>query len=246
MDNQHTKQAANSLPTTASPTTPVTNHQSLIIKNNNFLVTLLSLLLLLAVGTAGFFAYQTQKLVQELRVMSDESKPTTKASSTPQPTDDPSVNWKTYTDKGIGYTVKYPTEAIPSKGNCDSFVYPSSEEERNNIQSIKNSGIEIGYSIKGLEFAFCIVANPNQLTLEEFAKNHSPKSSFMETNFNSDVNPAMVSENEGFVEYFLLTPDQKTMRVWYRYGSSDYKNIAQTILSTFKFIEPETNASPTN
>ena len=37
-----------------------------LIKNNNFLIYLLSILLLISVLIAGFFAYQTQKLVKEI------------------------------------------------------------------------------------------------------------------------------------------------------------------------------------
>lgn len=59
------------------------------VKTNNFLVVLLSILLFLAVSIAGFFAYQTQKLVKELRVMSDELKQTT----------DPIADWKIYTNQ---------------------------------------------------------------------------------------------------------------------------------------------------
>ena len=45
-------------------------------KNSSFLVTLLSVLLLISVFIAGFFAYQTQNLVKEL----------TKTQITPSPT----------------------------------------------------------------------------------------------------------------------------------------------------------------
>ena len=41
-------------------------------KQNNFLVVLLSILLMLSVVIAGFFAYQTQKLVKELTILKTE------------------------------------------------------------------------------------------------------------------------------------------------------------------------------
>jgi hypothetical protein len=41
-------------------------------KQNNFLITLLSILLLISVFIAGFFAYQTQRLVAELRIKNEE------------------------------------------------------------------------------------------------------------------------------------------------------------------------------
>lgn len=72
-------------------------------KQNNFIVTLLSVLLLISVFIAGFFAYQTQRLAKELRVMSDESKPTPVATQTP----DPTADWKTYVDPA-GFSFSYP------------------------------------------------------------------------------------------------------------------------------------------
>ena len=50
-------------------------------KNNNFLITLLSTLLLISVFIAGFFAYQTQHLVVELNKVKNVA--TTMPSATP-------------------------------------------------------------------------------------------------------------------------------------------------------------------
>ena len=73
-------------------------------KQSNFLITLLSILLLIACLIAGFFAYQTQKLVKELRVTSDEPKSTPVATQSP----DPTADWKTYSNKEYGYEIRYP------------------------------------------------------------------------------------------------------------------------------------------
>lgn len=74
-------------------------------KQSSFLTILLSVLLLLAVSIAGFFAYQTQKLVAELRIKNEEL---TIKVPTPTTTPDPTADWKTYTNSDFGY--KYPSE----------------------------------------------------------------------------------------------------------------------------------------
>lgn len=107
------------------PITPVPT------KNNSFLVTLLSLLLLLAVATAGFFAYQTQNLVKQLNEM--------KIQPTPQPTNlqptstpDPTADWEIYT--GSSYTFKYPsdwdTTTIGDAASGSLMVAPENEVEK--------------------------------------------------------------------------------------------------------------------
>lgn len=75
---------------------------------SNFLVTFLSLLLLLAVGAAGFFAWQTQNLVKQVNEL--KSQPTPESSATPQATTDPTADWKTYTNTEYGFSLKYPQE----------------------------------------------------------------------------------------------------------------------------------------
>ena len=79
-------------------------------KENNFLVTLLSILLLLSCIIAGFFAYQTQKLVAELQKIRDGELVEVTQTPTPEPTAtiDPTTDWKTYTNKEFSF--KYPSD----------------------------------------------------------------------------------------------------------------------------------------
>jgi hypothetical protein len=88
-------------------------------KGNNFLVILLSTLLFISVVIAGFFAFQTQKLVKELSLRDDRSNvdtstieitpPTISPIATSNPAIDSVANWKTYTNKEIGFLIQYPT-----------------------------------------------------------------------------------------------------------------------------------------
>lgn len=119
MENQ-VSQTVNSEPSTVSGANPEPQQiQSAIQQTNpkqsNFLVTLLSVLLLISVVIAGFFAYQTQNLVKELRMMNEE----TSVKPTPMVTDEPTASdnammdnsmsdWKTYLNSGALYEIKYP------------------------------------------------------------------------------------------------------------------------------------------
>ncbi len=79
-------------------------------KSNNYLVMLLSILLIISVAISGFFAFQTQKLVKELTLLRSEATPV----ATVEPlttnsaiaTADPTANWKTYTNPNFSF--KYP------------------------------------------------------------------------------------------------------------------------------------------
>lgn len=77
-------------------------------KPSTFLVSLLSILLLISVFIAGFFAFQTQRLVKELQVMRNESKPTPIATQTPIATPDPTADWKEYVNERYSYKIKCP------------------------------------------------------------------------------------------------------------------------------------------
>lgn len=73
-------------------------------KNNNSLVIILSILLLIAVGLAGLFYFQIQRLSKELANYQTRPFPT------PTATPDVTANWKTYTNSEIGFSFKYPQE----------------------------------------------------------------------------------------------------------------------------------------
>jgi len=103
----------NQSPTSEVKTTP---------KQPNFLITLLSILLLISCLIAGFFAYQTQKLVKELTVYNLQSEETPIATSSP----DPVVDWKAYTNSELVFSfkiapiLKYPEVIVPSQSNSFS------------------------------------------------------------------------------------------------------------------------------
>lgn len=93
-------------------------------RQSNFLVVLLSILLLFSVSIAGFFAFQTQKLVKELTTLKTQEKVVAIATVEPIATDssevDPTANWKTYTNTKFNFSFKYPAEM--------SYIYDQSDQ----------------------------------------------------------------------------------------------------------------------
>ena len=80
-------------------------------KRNSPLISLLSILLLLACIFAGFFAYQTQKLVSEITKIKNQAI----LSPTATPTIDPLSNWKTYINDDYHFSVKYNPVFTPNE-----------------------------------------------------------------------------------------------------------------------------------
>lgn len=116
-------------PAPAMPDNPApkqVNKQTKPAKNNSFLVTLLSILLLLAVGAAGFFAWQTQNLVkqmQELKIANAQPTVTPSPQPTTNPTIDPTSNWETYKNSSYSFEIKYPSNYKLEEG---TYGWPKS------------------------------------------------------------------------------------------------------------------------
>lgn len=94
-----------------TPVFPVVTPQVVVEqpKQSNFLVILLSILLLLSVAIAGFFAYQTQKLVKELTMLRVEPTPIATVEPTMKPVGafDNIESWTTVKNEE-GFSFKYP------------------------------------------------------------------------------------------------------------------------------------------
>jgi len=94
-------------------------------KTNSFLVILLSILLVISLAIAGFFAFQTQRLVKELTLLRTEPTPT----ATVEPTFEPiatgssevdlTASWNTYTNNVLKYTIKYPMDWAIDKSEAE-------------------------------------------------------------------------------------------------------------------------------
>lgn len=187
--------------------------------------------LIAALAVGGYLIYKLPRTA----VPPPTPQTTPMSSPTPNPSPAPAdagetTNWKTYTDSQIGYSIKYPQEIILPRSNCDTFVLPASEGERIRVQNQKRSGMELAFKIEGLEFAVCEMANEQRLTPEQFAKIHSPESQFTPMSLDNQ------SGVTAYTEIFINSPQNKILRIWYRYSRREDKLIVDQILSTFKFL----------
>lgn len=104
--------------TSNAPLTDSTNDN----KKSSFLITLLSVLLLVSVFIAGFFAWQTQNLVREINSNKIELTPIATQTSD----QDSTQNWKIYSNDKLGFSFKlapvfkYPEIITPSESNSFS------------------------------------------------------------------------------------------------------------------------------
>lgn len=115
----------NNTPVTQSFNEPVSEADHSMIaqieqqpKQSNFIVILLSILLIISVAISGFFAFQTQKLVKELTLVRTEPSPVATVEPTIEPVEtnkadivDPAVSLKTYSNSKYGFSFKYPSNA---------------------------------------------------------------------------------------------------------------------------------------
>lgn len=108
-------------------------------KNNSFLVTLLSVLLLISVFIAGFFAWKTQKLVKDLRSINEAPKPTPVATTTP----DPTANWKLYRSERQKFSFKLPQQLVVSENKNNIEIFLNQESfDRNKVCKPNTNEIE--------------------------------------------------------------------------------------------------------
>jgi len=205
-------------------------------KNNNFLVVLLSILLLLACLIAGFFAYQTQNLVKELGMKNEELK---KAQKTPAPstTPDPTTNWKTYTDLKLNLSFRI---------DDLSFVVNNFTE----FQSLsKKSSPAILVTNSSIYNSMIKKCDP-KLTITENcfvgSKSWGQIDNVLETTLGGKpaisyyLNDPRINEPIHITELTSVPNIQIAQVV----GGSGLDERYKQIISTLKFIEPTTNTSP--
>ena len=174
-------------------------------KFNNFLVILLSVLLFLSVLIAGFFAYQTQRLVAELRMKNEElrnvavatTEPTIEPVATSDPTADLSraqtKDWKTYISPEIGDYVSPFQLSYPSTWVVDQKLI--SEEPKSltlALTNSKNETIKISQGMGG--GGSCIFYDDSDYTTYEgmgrffSSYNQLNKPAFWRVSTSKDVN----------------------------------------------------------
>lgn len=77
---------------------------------NKTLTTILSVVIILLSVVSGFFAWQNQRLVKQIRANLPTPTPTATITPSPSPTPNPYVNWKEYKETKLKLVFKAPLE----------------------------------------------------------------------------------------------------------------------------------------
>jgi hypothetical protein len=200
-------------------------------KPKNALVTvLIVIIVLLSLGTAGFFAYNTY---QRAHQVAPTPTPTPIPLVSPEPTAeaaDPTADWKTFTLNEIIF--KYP----PDWTNPEYIQTPSGQsvEIKNNDNTqriVVISGINKGYTKADLSgFINSLIENgAKKLTLDGSEAAESTL-----TSQGSKITTVYVTSKDKTSQYSiaLQTPEA--------YPDQEMDKLLNQILSTFTFIEPST------
>ena len=108
-----------------TPVAPVVTQQP---KQNNFLVILLSILLFISIVIAGFFAFQTQKLVKELTLLRTEPIPTPEVTMEPTTKPVATVDPTTSISEKQKIEIAAKTAFVKNNGQEPTTMYGLSEE----------------------------------------------------------------------------------------------------------------------
>lgn len=213
-------------------------------KQNNFLVILLSILLFISCVIAGFFAYQTQKLVAEVTGYREQLKQTlvpTTNNLQPSITPDPTLNWKTYTNTKYNFSFRYPSNF----GNEGTISGPYSIKSSDSVGIMSFSDpdtIREGTDAPFDGFSIYYVEDLNAQSFEEFLSNE--KTSMDNAAYASmtgakrilldNKGVAFVNDTRGYY-YYPLNSDQNVLVLAYIQKDNNFRSIFNQILSTFKF-----------
>mgnify|MGYP001577369556 CR=1 FL=1 len=109
------------------PTPPMT--PAPLQPTSNIATTVLIIVVLILLGTTGYFAYQNYLLQQKITSLQNQ---TMNVLLSPSPTTDPTINWKTYVNTQRGFILKFP----------EIFIYPKLVEPTDSAHFSTRSNVD--------------------------------------------------------------------------------------------------------
>jgi hypothetical protein len=230
MENQPQMPTANS-PQTAEIQQSITDSRP---KANSLLIILLSILLLISCVIAGFFAYQTQKLAEQLLEFRNQELATPISTSTYEPGTEPepiplevlTKDWKTYTNTKANYFLKYPVSGWKAL-NTGVVEEKEAEQDSTYVSLIYQPDI----SKAAHELVFIITPS-----IPETDKDKLNQTKEIGNNYLADC---WITEDNGYEFCWLKNTAQKGY-LNINFGISkdeNFNNMIDQILSTFKFTD---------
>jgi hypothetical protein len=191
------------------------------------------LILLVLVGGAYYFGITKNKTVPSLVVPVQPS-----SSPVAQPIADPTANWKTYTNKEYGFTVKYPSDAklrISQSESSDRMLVVAFDSPNAIFDHLFKSG---GYS-----FEISMQTQKNFNTLDEylsFQKEHSMYENILPKTYNNVIG-YLFKNDKGYsgLNFIYQGFVAKNNDLFYtiNYFTDEDLDMFNQILSTFKFTQ---------
>lgn len=189
---------------------------------DGFLVSLLSVLLLVAVLIAVFFAYQTQRLVMEL------NKTRTEQSKSESGETDDFKGWKTFIDNQGRFTFNYPPDY---QVNQNGVISPISSGQSKDL-TVQESDLKIEVISEDYDGDFSV---------ESCFLDHSPEAS---TSAKSNITigntkyETILWDGLGTGEFTCIKNGNQRYLINKYPAKSERDSEYQRIMSTFRFIEP--------
>lgn len=198
--------------------------RAVALKQKGFVPILIVIILATAV-LGGYLVYQNQPKP------TPSPEPSPLSTEAPAKVEDPTANWKTYTDSTFGYSFKYPADYKPYFKDGNAFY--SSDAKFDKTTTAKTHGIEIGSLVYSLGEDKQDYIGPN-------------------TKIDSSLTSKMVLPQGAVTKAFVnmedvtvtidYKKDNKNMRIMIWCGgengnSSGCKNVLIPLLSTFKFTQ---------
>lgn len=234
---ENTQQPISAQPSPAQPVKPVDMGKQSQPKKSNFLTILLSILLLVSLSVAGYFAYQVQNLTKQVNELKSKPNPTaiSNPTQTPVSVEDPTVDWKIYNNSIFSF--KYPTDLDLSTEEGNRVLIskwgPTQQEgqEFHDGISLYFDPRELGISAKDyLQTKIDEIENAGVSTIEkklsEVTVGQYKGYSFVSSGLTTTETIAVESNSGIIVVITNATSDP---------GNVGFAPVADQILSTFEF-----------
>ncbi len=197
-------------------------------KTKDFVVLLLSILLIISCLVAGFFAYKTQSLVKEITKLRSIQTPIVRDTPTP----DPTADWKTYTNDELSISFRYPAQW--------SAKY----------KDFQNTDAIVEFEYKNTPIFYIIDDNKIYSSIEKYLGNQNVLSSDI-TLDNKPAKKISVAGDDGHITSFkrilYLSKNKNVVDlnyIWPYFDEHENDRTFDLILSTFKFTKSEASSSP--
>jgi hypothetical protein len=222
-------------------------------KSKNWLVILLIFfVVILSFGTAAYFAYQNVQLKKQVTKISPTSP---NPLSSPTPTTDPTVNWKTYTNSVFNYSFKYPLAwSVGTKGQADASTAtgiiisnPCSYDNGDLCQQIMLTAEK---SANKNDVTPDFILNQNDVISEKNTSSVSEATVYSFADYQKNYGTSgrllfVAVMNNGTVKFTITYEESQKRKTFISPNDWQGKPTFDQILSTFKFLSINPTSSET-